>query len=339
MRRTAASFVLTQKLRIHLQSNPKAPEVFRMTRELYRAAAKRQPEIARRVTCTIATDKNGFYRAMQRADLLVGWGFLRKALDATAPNLKWIHIIGAGIEHLLPLDWLPKKVKLVNNKGVHVPKVSEYVVMSLLMLANAVPSLVSQQQKRQWREIYSTTIRGKTLLVIGTGHMGGAAARKGKELGLHVLGVRRTPRPHRYIDEMYAPSDLLQILPRADFVIVTAPLTSKTRGLLGKRELDAMKPEASLVNLGRAEVVDYDVLRSKLKRGRMKGAVLDVFDSEPLPASSPLWKTPNLIITPHVASDDAEAYMPLTLDLVLENAGRYLDNRRLKNLVIPSREY
>ena len=310
-----------------------------MTRERYRAAAKRQPEIARRVTCTIATDKNGFYRAMRRANVLVGWGFPRKGRGAAALNLKWIHIIGAGIEHLLPLDWLPPKVKLVNNKGVHVPKVSECVVMSLLMLGNAVSSLVSQQKRRQWREIYSTTIRGKTLLVICTGHMGGAAARKGKELGLRVLGIRRTPRPHRYIDEMYEPSKLLQILPRADFVIVAAPLTSQTRGLLGKRELDAMKPDASLVNLGRAEVVDYDVLRTKLKQGRIKGAVLDVFDSEPLPESSPLWTTPNLVITPHVASDDAEAYMPLTLDLVLLNAGRHLDGRRLKNLVIPSREY
>lgn len=327
------------KLHIHLQSNPKAPEVFHMTRERYRGAAKRNPDVAKRVKCTIATDREGFYRAMKTADVLVGWWFPKKDLREIAPNLKWIHIIGAGIEHLLPLDWLPRGVQLVNNRGVHGPKMGEYVVMSLLMLHNAIPSLVTQQHNRQWREIYSTTIKGKTLLVIGVGHMGGTAARKAKELGLHVIGVRRTARRHRYVDEMYGVRELVKLIPRADFVLVTTPVTSETRGLLGKRELDRMRADASLINLGRAEVVDYDVLRRKLHEGEIKGAVLDVFDPEPLPKSSPLWSTPNLIMTPHVASDDADAYIPLTLDLALENVGRYLDGRRLKNRVVPSREY
>jgi len=330
---------LKPKLHIHLQSNPKAPIVFQMTRELYRQAAKRNPHVARQVKCTIATDKQGFYRAIPKADVLVGWWFPKYELSDIAPNLKWIHVIGAGIEYLLPLDWLPKSVRLVNNKGIHAAKAGEYVMMALLMLQNAIPSLVTQQRQRKWREIYTTTIGGKTLLVIGVGHMGGAAAKKAKQLGLHVIGVRRSPRGHRYVDEMYAINDLPKLIPRADFVLITSPLTTKTRGLFGQRELDLMRPDASLINFGRAALVDYKVLQKKLTRGEIKGAVLDVFEPEPLPKSSPLWSTPNLIITPHVGSDDAETYMPFTLDLALENVGRYLAGRPLKNRVVPSREY
>jgi phosphoglycerate dehydrogenase-like enzyme len=138
---------------------------------------------------------------------------------------------------------------------------------------------------------------------------------------------------------MFSPRRLDRVLPRADFVIVTTPLTADTRQLIGRRELDLMKPSAGLINLARAQVVDYDVLADKLSRGELGGAILDVFDPEPLPPESPLWKTPNLIITPHVASDDAEQYMPLTLDLVFDNIRRLLAGRPLRNRVRRSLEY
>lgn len=330
---------MSKKLHIHLQTNPKAPDVFHLTPERYRGAAKRNPEVARQVKCTTASDEEGFYRAMKTADGLVGWWFPRKGLREIAPQLKWIHVIGAGVEHLLPLDWIPKGLQLINNKGIHGPKIGDYAAMALLMLHNAMPTLITNQRKGQWREIYSTTIRGKTVLVIGVGQMGGATAQRAKGLGLHVLGVRRTPRGHRYVDEMYGVKDLPKLIPRADFVVVTTPVTSETRGFIGKRELDLMRPDASFMNIARADVVDYDALARKLKRGEIKGAILDVFDPEPLPKSSPLWNTPNLIMTPHVASDDAEDYIPRTLDLTLDNIGRQLSGRRMANRVIVSREY
>lgn len=327
------------RLHVHLQSNPKAPDVFHLTRERYRAAARRNPEVASQVRCSIATDREGFHRAMKTANVLVGWSFPRDDLPRVAPKLEWIHVIGAGIEHLLPLTWLPPGVRLVNNRGVHAPKAGEYVVMALLMLNNAIPALFTHQRNARWEEIFSTTIEGKTVAVIGVGHMGGTAARRAKSLGMKVLGVRRSGRPHRYVDEMHRPEKLHEVLRRADFVIVTIPVTAETKHMIGKRELDVLKPGAGLINLGRAEVVDYDALRRKLANGAIAGAVLDVFDPEPLPASSPLWKTPNLVITPHVASDDREAYIPRTLDLVLDNAGRRLAGRKLKNVVDPSRGY
>ncbi|MFQ5789073.1 MAG: D-2-hydroxyacid dehydrogenase [Acidobacteriota bacterium] len=325
--------------RVHFQTNPKAPPVFQMTRERYEAAARRHRDLAGHVQASIGCDLDSFYEAMKSADVLVGWNFPRGDLATRAPRLKWIHVWGAGVEHLLPLDWLPPGVSLVNNRGVHAQKAGEYMVMAILMLNNAVPALVTSQRRAQWKEIFSTSVAGKTLAVIGVGHMGGTGARRAKQLDMSVLGVRRTPRPHRYVDEMYGPDELHRVLPRADFVLVTTPLTTQTRNLIGRRELDLMKPHAGLINMARAQVVDYDALREKLTRGELSGAILDVFDPEPLPSDSPLWATPNLIMTPHVASDDAEQYMPLTLDLVFDNLRRHLAGRPLRNRVQRDREY
>ena len=155
---------------------------------------------------------------------------------------------------------------------------------------------------------------------------------------MYVIGVRRTPRGNRYVDEMHATGALSKLLPRADFVLVAAPLTDQTDGLLGKRELDLLKPGAGLVNYSRARLVDYDHLRRKLSKGEMS-AVLDVFDPEPLPRSSPLWRTPNLIITPHCGSDDTGYYTPRTLDIIFDNVRRYLDGKRLRNVVSRKLQY
>jgi glyoxylate/hydroxypyruvate reductase A len=313
--------------------------VFQMTPARYQAAAGRHADVAERVEWSLATDLEDFDARIREVDVLVGWRFPKENLAKRAPNLKWIHIWGAGIEHLLPLDWLPRGVALTNNSGVHGPKAGEYMLMAILMLNNRIPTLVTSQHRAQWNEIFSTCVTGKTLVVIGVGHMGGTAARRAKELGMRVLGVRRSARPHRYVDEMFGPDELDRVLPRGDFVMVTTPLTRETKNLIGHRELDLMKPHAGFINLGRAQVVDYEALADKLERGELGGAVLDVFSPEPLPPDSSLWKTPNLIITPHVASDDWDAYMPRTLDLVFDNIRRYLDGRPLKNKVRRNLEY
>ena len=153
--------------------------------------------------------------------------------------------------------------------------------------------------------------------------MGTAAAKAARKLGLYVLGIRRSGRPHRYVHEMGTAEFLSKWLPRTDFVIVTAPLTPDTEGLLDDHALGRLRPEASLINLGRARIVDYDALRQRLDDGLLRGAVLDVFDPEPLPPTSPLWTASNMILTPHVSSDDENNYGPLTIDLVFENLARW----------------
>lgn len=313
--------------------------VFWVTAERYEAAARRHSKIAGRLDTTIGYDLGGFSDAIRTAEVLIGWKFPLHDLATGAPRLRWIHVTGAGIEHLLPLDWVPPGVVLTTSSGAHGSKAAEFACMAILMLNNRLSLLVTNQRQRRWERVFSTSVRGKTLAVIGVGHMGAAVAERARWLGMRVLGVRRSGWPHRHVDEMFGPDELHSVLARADFVLVMVPLTSQTRGFIGRKELDLMKPQAGLINMSRARVVDYEALADKLARGELSGVILDVFDPEPLPSDSPLWATPNLIITPHVSSDDADGYIPRTLDLFFGNVRRYFSHRPLGNRVEAGREY
>lgn len=331
------------KLRVHFKSNRAAPDTwpntpegeaaFSLTRERYAAAAKRHPKTAQRLAPSFGWNSDDFAAAMADVEALVTWDLPTQDLGRGAPKLKWIHIIGAGVEHLMPMGWVPRGVTLVNNKGVHAQKAGEYGLMSLLMLNAAMPALYTHQREKRFDQIYATPIGGKTVLVVGVGSIGGAVARQAKRAGLRVLGVNRHGKPAAGVDRMYKTRAIDKALPQADFVFVATPLTAETRNLLDKRRLDLLKPTAGLVNVGREPVIDYAALAAKLRDGSLAGAILDVFDPEPLPRNSPLWDTPNLIVTPHVSSDDGDSYIPLTLDLFFENMGRYLAGKPLKNRV------
>ena len=238
-----------------------------------------------------------------------------------------------------PERWLPEGLQLTNSRGVHGDRANEYFLMTLLMLNNFIPVMAYNARSCQWIQRFNTTIIGKTVLIVGVGNMGGGAAKYAKKVGLHIIGIRRTGKPHPHVDEMYTPDRLIKLLPRADFVFLATPLTSSTESLFGKREVAAMKPGAGLVNIGRAGVLDHDALSEGLRSGHISGAVLDVTPQEPLLASSPLWKIPNLFITTHSSSDDAVHYTPKSLDLFLKNLVRYATRRKMQNLVDIELEY
>lgn len=307
--------------------------VYKVTEERYAAAAAKHPVLAERLDVTVTEDADAFAAQVRDADILIGWRFPHREITRLAPNLKWIHMTGAGIEHVMPLDWLPPSTVLTNNSGVHAPKAEQFAMTALLMLNERIPELLTDQRAARWTRTFATDIRGKTALVIGVGNMGTAAAKAARKLGLHVLGIRRSGRPHRSVHEMGTIERLSEWLPRADFVIVTAPLTLETEGLIDDDALGLLRPEAGLVNLGRARIVDYDALCRRLADGRLRSAVLDVFDPEPLPPDSPLWSAPNVILTPHVSSDDEENYGPLTIDLVFENIARWVAGKPFRNIV------
>jgi phosphoglycerate dehydrogenase-like enzyme len=325
-------------LHLHVENWTGLGEVFEVTRKRLREALARHPKLADRVKITIGYDGDIYERALRTADALFGWSFDRRDLAHRAPRLRWVHAHGAGVNHLLPLDWLPAGAVLTNSRGVHGTKASEYAIMAVLALNNRLPEIVTNQKQALWKQLYSTSIAGKTLLIVGVGSVGGATAKLAKQFGLRVLGVRRTGQSHRYVDEMYRPRDLARVLPKADFVLVTAPHTQDTHHMIDARMLDRMKPGAGLVNYSRAHLVDYAALCNKLERGELS-AVLDVFDPEPLPPGSPLWHMPNLLITPHCSSDDAERYTPDTLDLVFRNLARLLEGKPLLNRVRPELGY
>jgi len=331
-------------MHIHFETRENKPVVFKLTPRLVEEAAarNRSPGSVRLSVGADLKDPDLLLAAtalVTSNDIVRDAKFPRLDLARRAPNLRWIHIIGAGIEPLLPLDWLPRRVQLTNNSGVHVEKIGEFATMALLMLNCRMPEILANQRERRWRPIFTPSISGKCIVIVGLGDMGGTAARQAKRLGLKVLGVRREPRPHRYADEVLGVAHLAQALARADFLFVATPLTPETRNLIDRRALAAIKPGAGLVNVGRAGVVDYTALAEALASGRLAGAVLDVFDPEPLPADSPLWATPKLVVMPHCSSDDLERYLPLTLDLVFANLRRLMAGKALKNRIDPKRGY
>jgi glyoxylate/hydroxypyruvate reductase A len=325
-------------IHLHIENTSSLGEVFEVTKRRLRDALLRQPKAANRIKVTIGYDGDVYDRALRTADALFGWSFDRRNLAQRAPRLKWIHVHGAGVNHLLPLDWLPKGAVLTNSRGVHGAKASEYAMMAVLALNNRLPEIVTNQKKAQWKQLYNTSIADKTLLIVGVGSVGGNTAKFAKQFGLQVLGIRRTGKSHRHVDKMFLPKDLARVLPKADFVLITAPHTRDTHHMIDARMLDRMKRGAGLINYSRAHLVDYAALRRKLERGELT-AVLDVFEPEPLPPDSPLWHTPNLLITPHCSSDDADQYTPNTLDLVLRNMVRLLEGKPLLNRVRPELGY
>ncbi len=323
-------------LRIHLVNAPDIAaywfEPQRLRKQVVAAVQGRLP-----ITVTVSGDPADVPAAMLAAHVVVGFNVPARRMGEL-PDLRWIHLVSAGLDHLLPLDWLPPGVVLTNSRGVHAELAGQYGAAALLMLNLRMPAHASNQRHGHWDQVFNSSIAGKTVVLVGLGAIGGSVARQAKRLGLRVLGVRRSRRPHPHVDRVLGPDELPDVLPRADFVVVTAPLTPETRHLLGGKALDCLKPGAGLVNMSRAGLVDYEALARKLEAGELVGAIIDVCDPEPLPANSPLWHTRNLFITPHISSDPVD-YVERMTRIFLDNVRRLLGGRPLRNRVVPARGY
>lgn len=328
-----------RRVRVHIEVDRRLYPVFMITPEAYQAALERHPDVAPYLETSIGYDFETWDEAMASAEVLIGYRFPTEGVSRYAPNLRWIQVIAAGVDHLCPLDWLPAGVALTTNSGAHVPKAAQSASMAILMVNSELPFLVTSQRRHQWNRKFTPTVEGRTLAIVGVGRIGGGVAEEAKHLKMHVLGVRRTGQPHPFVDEMYRPEELGRVLPRADIVIVTAAFTSTTRHLMGPKEFRLMKPGAAFINMARGGLVDYEALAERLTTGALSGAVVDVTAPEPLPADSPLWDTPNLIITPHVMSDDLDRYVPRTLDVFMANVRRYVAGDPLMNRVDVTLEY
>lgn len=333
-------------MHVHLENLSTKPRIFWLTPELVRSTRRDNPDLARSVRFTVGSDLERLADRLRSADVLVTSSdvlrhprFPLADLANAAPNLRFVHVIGAGIDTLLPLDWLPDRVRLTNNSGVHGAKAREFIIMALLALNSRLPEILWNQRQAQWSQIFTPMIRGKVLAVVGLGDMGRAAVAAGRTLGLETVGVRRSGKRVAGVSHVYSPARLHMALKRADFVVIAMPLTPETQGLLDREALEAAKPGFGLVNVGRAGLLDHDALVDLLETGHLSGAILDVFASEPLPSTSPLWSAPNLIINPHVSSDDLDGYMRETMSLVCRNLRSALAGRRLSNVVDPARGY
>ena len=335
------------KLNITVLTAEDSLKVFRMTQERVDAALERFPEFKDKVNISIirtstsfentpswnADDYVKFRKGVVEADIMIGYMFPLEEVRAAAPRLKWIHIIGAGVEHLLPLNWLPEDAVLTNNRGAHAPKSFEYVMMALLMLANHMPRLMRAQQTHVWDGHFVSIIKGSTVAILGAGHQGAAAALAAKTLGLRTIGVDIDTTPRENFDELIHASRLHEALGRADYVVVTLPSTDDTYRMINDEAFAAMKDGCGFVNISRGRIVDSDALIENLENGRLSGAVLDVFEQEPLPADSPLWDAPNLVMSPHMGCDDEENYIHRTFDIFFSNLRRFIAMETLENVV------
>jgi len=262
-------------------------------------------------------------------------GFPSDALfGANGP--KWIANGGAGTDHLG--KWDASKTVVTNAAGVAADMMAEYVFGGFLHFTLDVPGLQKDKAAKSWNARRVVPLCGKTVLIVGLGHTGQAIAARAKAFGMTVLGTRATPRAMAHVDEVH-PADALQgLLPRADFIAVCTPLTTKTRGLIGVEEIGSMKSGVILADVSRGGVVVHSALLHGLKAQHIAGAALDVFETEPLPGGSPFWELENVIISPHCSSVFSE-WEAASFDLFLQNLAHWLKGEGLINVVDPTRGY
>lgn len=254
-----------------------------------------------------------------------------------APNLRWYHQWSAGADWLMRYpEAVERDFVLTNASGVHAINMSEQILAYLLAFSRQLPTAIRAQDRGEWMRPVPEGLSewaGKTMVLVGIGAIGGRTARIASALGMRVLGVRRHPAVEAPgVEAMYGPGQLLDILPEADALVLVVPLTHATKGMIGERELQAMKPTAYLVNIGRGGVIQEEALIRALQEGWIAGAGLDVFATEPLPADSPLWKMPNVIITPHYGGR-TPYYQQRLMAIFLDNLQRYQAGEPLRNVV------
>ena len=326
-------------MRIHIQ-NPPPHSPLQITPVLWDAAALRAAEAGRGHTVTFSDTNSGFADAMKEAEALVGdKEVLRALLPCPAPRLKIIYVCNAGLDNLAPFDWLPPGVALLNNRGTHAIKAGEFGLMSLLMLANRVPEMVTHQRAGRWHQLWGRVLRGRRVTVVGLGVLGGTTAEHAARLGARVTGVRVTPAPHPACEAVVGAEALDAVLPETEYLVLACPLTPKTRYILNRRRIGLLPRGAGVVNIGRGPLVEQEALCDALDAGALGGAVLDVFDPEPIPEGHRLWTTPNVIISPHTAADDLDTYFPRSLDVFFENVRAFQERRPLPTRFDPERGY
>lgn len=324
---------------LHIENARKKAGIYHITQARWEAASARHRALTRRLRVTIGWDGDILDHALTTAQIVIGIPARRDDLASRAAALRWLHATSAGIDELLPLDWLPRGVVLTNNRGAHGIKAGQFMRMAFTMLHTRMPQIIANQRARRWEQLFSPSLAGRTALIVGLGDLGTAAARAAKQLELEVIAVRRTTAKSRYADAVHPYSRLDRLLPKADFVVLAVPLTPETHNLLSRERLARMKPTAGVINISRAPVADYTALAEKLRRGELGGAILDVVEPEPLPATAPLWDVPNLVITPHISCDDSEHYVDISLDLWFDNFSRFVQSKPLRQRVEPRRGY
>jgi phosphoglycerate dehydrogenase-like enzyme len=281
--------------------------------------------------------------ALRNADVMIGWALPPEQLHA-AKSLRWIYSITAAVDQFLYPKLISSEIALTNAGSVHGPVVAEHAIAMLLALAKRLPSAVRYQERRKWamEAIWSESprpreVRGATLVVVGLGSIGAEIASMAGAMKMHVIGVREHPE-RGGAQEVVGVDALDSVLARADFVVLAAPLTERTRHLIDAQRLQLFKPSAFLINVSRGALVDEAALVKALRGRKIAGAALDVFEQEPLSRWSPLWKMPQVLITPHTAFL-TENVWHRHFEVFAANLKRYLTGQPLEDVIDLKRGY
>ena len=332
-----------KKIKIHIKNNHGRPGTFpcdlegeknfTITKEHFEKALENETEIKDQIEFIIDWDEDNFNSSMSNSDILLTYDFPTKNLKEIAPNLKWIHCTAAGVEHMFPFNWAYDGLKITNSRGVHAKKAGEFGLMSVLMLQNHIPKIVTNQKNKDFISTFGNPIAGKNIVLIGTGSLGSSMAKLVAPLGANIIGVNKKGKSIEGCSKIITIDKLDSVLPIADILYLALPETPETKNLIDKRRLDLLKSTCGIVNIGRQSALDYEVLCDKLENNDLAGAILDVFNPEPIDKNSRLWNTKNLIITPHVSSDDNGNYVKLTLELFVKNLKFFIRKKELTNQI------
>ena len=332
-----------KKIKIHIKNNHGRPGTFpcdlegeknfTITKEHFEKALENETEIKDQIEFIIDWDEDNFNSSMSNSDILLTYDFPTKNLKEIAPNLKWIHCTAAGVEHMFPFNWAYDGLKITNSSGVHAKKAGEFGLMSVLMLQNHIPKIVTNQKNKDFISTFGNPIAGKNIVLIGTGSLGSSMAKLVAPLGANIIGVNKKGKSVEGCSKIITIDKLDSVLPIADILYLALPETPETKNLIDKRRLDLLKSTCGIVNIGRQSALDYEVLCDKLENNDLAGAILDVFNPEPIDKNSRLWNIKNLIITPHVSSDDNGNYVKLTLELFVKNLKLFIKKKELTNQI------
>ncbi|GGO51925.1 2-hydroxyacid dehydrogenase [Streptomyces lasiicapitis] len=282
-------------------------------------------------------DEDTLAGQLPHADVLLVWDFLshavRRAWPGEGPRPAWVHTASAGVDHLMCPELAASDAVVTNARGVFDQPIAEYVAALVLAMAKDLPRTLDLQRERTWLHRESRRVSGTRACVVGSGPIGRAIARTLKALGIASALVGRTPRTG-----VHGPDDLNRLLARADWVVCAAPLTDDTRGMFDERRFGVMQPSTCFINVGRGQLVVEDDLAAALAKRWIAGAALDVFEQEPLPADSPLWTAPGLIVSPHMSGDTVGWRDELGAQFVTLY-GQWEAGRALANVVDKKRGY
>ncbi|MCW1928455.1 D-2-hydroxyacid dehydrogenase [Bhargavaea beijingensis] len=280
--------------------------------------------------------------AIGSSEVIVTYGTdIDESVLDRAKNLKWIMVASAGVEHM-PLGRTAElDIRVTNVRGIHKTPMAETMLAHILAYRKKLQDVYAQQSRSEWnKKIRGTELLGSKALILGPGAIGGETGRLLQAFGVRTYGCNRSGRQAEYMDEMVSFDGLLEALPEMDTIISVLPSTQETKRLLGREHFAAMKDTALFLNFGRGDLYEEQVLIEALEKGRPSAAVLDVFETEPLPADSPFWKMKNVTVSPHISALSGK-YVERSLEIFIPNLRAYLDGRtgEMINRVDPERGY